>query len=54
MEALFACTKCHSRHPFEELSAAEQLCKVGRSFNVDFYFLNLDIIVSFPLLPPTT
>merc|ERR1711936_837450 len=24
---LFACTKCHSRHPFEELSKEEQLCK---------------------------
>lgn len=27
MEALFACTKCHSRHPFEDLSSSEQLCK---------------------------
>ncbi|XP_057306935.1 protein FAM76B-like isoform X2 [Hydractinia symbiolongicarpus] len=27
---LFACTKCHSRHPFEELSREEQLCKTCR------------------------
>lgn len=25
--ALFACTKCNSRHPFEELSQGQQLCK---------------------------
>ncbi|XP_021362780.1 protein FAM76B-like isoform X3 [Mizuhopecten yessoensis] len=31
MAALFACTKCHTRHPFEELSQAEQLCKECRS-----------------------
>ncbi|ELU18711.1 hypothetical protein CAPTEDRAFT_166048 [Capitella teleta] len=31
MEALFACTKCHSRHPFEELSDGEQLCKDCRN-----------------------
>lgn len=24
---LFACTKCNSRHPFEELSQGHQLCK---------------------------
>jgi len=24
---LFACSKCFSRHPFEELSAGQQLCK---------------------------
>ncbi|KAL3884056.1 hypothetical protein ACJMK2_030279 [Sinanodonta woodiana] len=28
---LFACTKCHTRHPFEELSSAEQLCKKCRN-----------------------
>ena len=27
-EALFACTKCNSRHPFDELSQGQQLCKV--------------------------
>jgi len=27
---LFACTKCHSRHPFEDLSKEEQLCKSCR------------------------
>lgn len=26
--ALFACTRCNSRHPFEELSQGQQLCKV--------------------------
>lgn len=25
---LFACSKCFSRHPFEELSPGQQLCKV--------------------------
>ena len=28
--ALFACSKCFSRHPFEELSQGQQLCKVMR------------------------
>ncbi|KAL5010233.1 hypothetical protein ScPMuIL_012538 [Solemya velum] len=31
MAALFACTKCHVRQPFEELSHAEQLCKDCRN-----------------------
>lgn len=36
---LFACSKCFSRHPFEELSANQQLCKVKTSsFNGDSYF----------------
>ena len=26
--ALFACSKCYTRHPFEELSTGQQLCKV--------------------------
>ncbi|XP_054163505.1 protein FAM76B-like [Oppia nitens] len=29
-EALFACTRCNSRHPFEELSQGQQLCKECR------------------------
>ena len=29
--ALFACSKCYTRHPFEELSTGQQLCKVGAS-----------------------
>jgi hypothetical protein len=29
---LFACSKCFSRHPFEELSAGQQLCKVSLKF----------------------
>lgn len=28
-KVLFACSKCFSRHPFEELSAGTQLCKVS-------------------------
>ncbi|XP_060555112.1 protein FAM76B-like [Ruditapes philippinarum] len=32
MAALFACTKCHSRHPFEQLSKSEQLCKGCRNY----------------------
>ena len=27
-EALFACTHCHKRCKFEELSSTQQLCKV--------------------------
>ncbi|KAI8424429.1 hypothetical protein MSG28_002923 [Choristoneura fumiferana] len=27
---LFACSRCFSRHPFEELSPGEQLCKECR------------------------
>ncbi|XP_071954897.1 protein FAM76A-like [Antedon mediterranea] len=29
-EPLFACTKCNSRHPFDELSQGQQLCKECR------------------------
>lgn len=29
MAALFACTKCHRRFPFDDLSHGDQLCKVG-------------------------
>ncbi|BFZ10257.1 hypothetical protein BsWGS_13296 [Bradybaena similaris] len=31
MAALFSCTKCHKRYPFEELSKGEQLCKECRN-----------------------
>ncbi|KAH3736049.1 protein FAM76B-like [Dreissena polymorpha] len=31
MAALFACTKCHDRHPFDALSSSEQLCKKCRN-----------------------
>ena len=35
VSTLFACTKCNSRHPFEDLSQGHQLCKDCRSsFNV--------------------
>ncbi|PSN36529.1 Protein FAM76A [Blattella germanica] len=30
MSALFACSRCFSRHPFEELSSGQQLCKECR------------------------
>lgn len=30
---LFACSRCFSRHPFEELSAGQQLCKVSGFMN---------------------
>ena len=42
MEAapLFACTKCHRRFPFDELSDGDQLCKVSRWFRTsEFFFL---------------
>ncbi|KAL7738848.1 hypothetical protein ACLKA6_016753 [Drosophila palustris] len=29
-EVLFACSKCFARHPYEELSSGQQLCKVCR------------------------
>ncbi|XP_064545636.1 protein FAM76A isoform X1 [Drosophila montana] len=29
-KVLFACSKCFSRHPYEELSSGQQLCKVCR------------------------
>lgn len=29
MSNLFACSRCYSRHPFEELSSGQQLCKVS-------------------------
>ena len=34
-EGLFACSKCHGRFAFEELSRSEHLCKVSWIF-VDF------------------
>lgn len=33
---LFACSKCFSRHPFEELSPGQQLCKVNKPRNLEF------------------
>lgn len=32
--ALFACSKCNSRHPFEDLSQGQQLCKVSAGDNL--------------------
>ncbi|XP_017844524.1 protein FAM76A isoform X2 [Drosophila busckii] len=29
-KALFACSKCYTRHPYEELSSGQQLCKMCR------------------------
>jgi transcription initiation factor IIE alpha subunit len=31
-EGLFACSKCHGRFAFEELSRSEHLCKVSPIF----------------------
>ena len=33
--ALFACSKCYTRHPFEELSTGQQLCKVSECGLID-------------------
>lgn len=33
---LFACSRCFSRHPFEELSTGEQLCKVRNVTIIEF------------------
>ena len=33
---LFACSKCFSRHPFEELSQGQQLCKVRNFYKLKF------------------
>ena len=38
-EGLFACSKCHGRFAFEELSRSEHLCKVSPVFP---YFLYKD------------
>ena len=50
--ALFACSKCYTRHPFEELSTGQQLCKVsytsggfGLLHGGDFYNGELRYIV---------
>ena len=31
---LYACSKCFTRHPFEELSQGQQLCKVKIRKNI--------------------
>lgn len=36
---LFACSKCFSRHPFEELSTGQQLCKVSWLIENYSYFV---------------
>lgn len=45
-QALFACSKCFSRHPFEELSSGQQLCKVRIKFEfmITWYFFNWSAI----------
>ncbi|XP_022651941.1 protein FAM76A-like [Varroa jacobsoni] len=40
--ALFACSKCNSRHPFEELSQGQQLCKTCRQANVKCTYCRAD------------
>ena len=37
--ALFACSKCFTRHPFEELSQGQQLCKVRTIILKIFWFM---------------
>ena len=37
--ALFACSKCFTRHPFEELSQGQQLCKVSTILLKIFWFM---------------
>ena len=51
-DMLFACSRCFSRHPFEELSQGQQLCKVSgqllrnwRSLKI-YTYTNLPNIVS--------
>ena len=37
--ALFACSKCFTRHPFEELSQGQRLCKVRTIILKIFWFM---------------
>ena len=39
--ALFACSKCFTRHPFEELSQGQQLCKVRNILLKIFWYMIL-------------
>ena len=46
MSALFACTRCAKRYPFEELSDIEQLCKVS-VFDFRLFFCSKAITFCF-------
>lgn len=35
-KVLFACSKYFSRHPYEELSSGQQLCKVNQIIRIKF------------------
>ncbi|ESO11692.1 hypothetical protein HELRODRAFT_71540 [Helobdella robusta] len=53
MAALFACTKCHKRHSFEELSTDEQLCQVCVLFDCSLNFIlcfHLSFLLSFHII----
>lgn len=42
MSALFACTKCHQRYPFEQLSASKQLCTICRNDSLRCRYCKID------------
>lgn len=46
--ALFACSKCFSRHPFDELSQGQQLCKVSFQFTFTFtsFFVQIRTVIT--------
>lgn len=58
-QLLFACSKCFARHPFEELSSGQQLCKVNinnRSNTINLkkktYFVSIEVVcVLFKKIP---
>lgn len=41
---LFACSRCFSRHPFEELSTGEQLCKVRKFCKTSINTANIRVL----------
>ena len=44
--SLFACTNCNSRHPFEQLSKGDQLCKVSKLKLMSKSLVNEDVQLS--------
>ena len=47
---LFACSKCFSRHPFEELSQGQQLCKVRTFLQINWGFKRFEFVFNYRLL----
>lgn len=47
---LFACSKCFSRHPFEELSTGQQLCKVKEKCFVYSVLAKIEIAFFFKMM----